>query len=78
MNRRRIAFALLGGLACFALGLGAARLLGGSPPPPPPPVEPRIVFDPAKIKLLPDASLHLDPPTGWAGGYGGGPPGAPR
>ncbi len=78
MNRRRIVFALAGGLACFALGIGAARLLGPASPPPPPPVEPRIVFDPTKIKLLPDASLHLDVPTGWAAGEGGGPAGAPR
>ncbi len=75
MNRRRIALALLGGLACFALGVGAARYLGA--PPAPPAVEPRIVLDPSKVKLLPDASLHLDLPTGWAGGYGGAPPGAP-
>ena len=78
MNRRRIALALAGGLACFALGLAAARLLGVVSPPPPPPVEPRIVFDPSKIKLLPDASLHLAPPHGWPAGEGGGPPGGPR
>jgi hypothetical protein len=68
MSRRRIALALLAGLACFALGLGAARFLGMSPPPRPPPVEPRIVFDPASIDLLPDASLHLELPRGFDAG----------
>ncbi len=59
MSRRRIALGLLAGLACFGLGLGAARLLGRSAAPPPA-VEPRIVLDPGSVSLLPDASLRLD------------------
>jgi hypothetical protein len=34
----------------------------------PPPVEPRIVFDPASLDLLPDASLHLELPLGFDAG----------
>jgi hypothetical protein len=58
--------ALLAGLLCFALGLGAARFL--VPAPQTAPVEPRIVFDPASIDLLPDASLRLDLPPGFDAG----------
>jgi hypothetical protein len=65
MSRRRIGFALLGGLACFALGLGAARFAGTGAPARAPVVEPRIVFDPASIELLPDASLRLELPRGF-------------
>lgn len=94
MSRRRVILAVLAGLICFALGVGATRLLGWGPPASPTaaasdggsaampflvedaglrlmmPVidsdggggkEPRILIDPASIKLLPDASLHLDP-----------------
>ena len=68
MIRRRIAPAFVGALACFGLGLGAARLVGTVAPTRPPPVEPRIVFDPASIELLPDASLHLDLPLGFDAG----------
>jgi hypothetical protein len=65
MSRRRIALGLAAGLACFGLGLGAARFLGAPPAhAPSPAVEPVIVFDPASIKLLPDASLRLDLPSG--------------
>jgi hypothetical protein len=64
MSTRWIALALLGGLGCFALGLGVAR----GTPPRPAPVEPRIVFDPASIDLLPDASLHLELPRGFDAG----------
>ncbi len=56
---RRLALGLLAGLACFALGLGAARLLGPASPPQAP-AEPRIVIDEGTLRLLPDASLHLD------------------
>jgi hypothetical protein len=68
MSRRRIALALLAGLACFALGLGAARFFGTAAPPQKPPVEPRIVFDPGSIELMPDASLRLDLPRGFDAG----------
>ena len=93
MSRRRAVLALLAGLFCFALGVGATRLLGWGPPAPPPAPdasadddaglawpekdaglrlmmptsesdggkEPRILFDPDSISLLPDASLRLDP-----------------
>ncbi len=93
MSRRRVILAVLAGLTCFALGVGATRLLGWGPPASPPPAasahddvalpwlqkdaglrlmmpmtesddggkEPRILFDPDSINLLPDASLHLDP-----------------
>ncbi len=95
MSRRRVILAVLAGLTCFALGVGATRLLGWGPPASPTaataaandsgsaampflvedaglrlmvPVidsdggkEPRILFDPASINLLPDASLRLDP-----------------
>ncbi len=71
MSRRRTALALMGGLACFGLGLAAARLVGSTGGPatlPPQPAEPRIVFDPGSIDLLPDASLHLDLPRGFDAG----------
>jgi len=68
MSRPRNAFAVVAGLACFALGLGVARVVGTAAPPRPPAVEPRIVFDPASIELLPDASLHLDLPRGFDAG----------
>ena len=68
MTRRRIAPAFFGALACFGLGLGAARLVGTAAPTNPAPVEPRIVLDPASIELLPDASLHLDLPLGFDAG----------
>lgn len=67
-TRLGIVLGLLAGLLCFALGLGAARWLGQ--PPPPARVEPRIVFDPASIQLLPDASLHLEMPGGFDAGPG--------
>jgi hypothetical protein len=62
MSRRGAALGLLAGLLCFALGLAVARFLG---PAPAAPVEPRIVFDPTSIDLLPDASLRLDLPPGF-------------
>ncbi len=65
MTRRPIVLALCGGLGCFALGLAAARLAGTAAPRP---VEPRIVFDPATLELLPDASLHLELPRGFDAG----------
>jgi hypothetical protein len=92
MSRRSAVLAVLAGLACFALGVGATRLLGWGPPASPTPAasaddvalpwlqkdaglrlmmpmsesdggakEPRILFDPDSITLLPDASLRLDP-----------------
>jgi hypothetical protein len=95
MSRRRVVLAVLAGLMCFGLGVGATRLLGWGPPASAPPAasagddvalpwlqkdaglrlmmpvlegegdgggkEPRILFDPDSINLLPDASLHLDP-----------------
>jgi hypothetical protein len=77
--RLRVALGILAGLGCFALGLGAARLLAVAPPPvtmgdpegvpqPPPVVAPRIVLDPGAIELLPDASLRLDLPRGFDSG----------
>ena len=60
-----VALGILAGLGCFALGIGAARVLG---PASPAPVEPRIVFDPGSIELLPDASLHLELPPGFDAG----------
>ena len=66
MTGRRLFVGILAGLACFALGIGAARLMG--PAPASPPAEPRIVFDPASIRLLPDASLRLDLPPGFDAG----------
>jgi hypothetical protein len=68
MSRRGTALALMAGLLCFALGLGAARFLGPGPAPQTVPVEPRIVFDPASIDLLPDASLHLELPPSFDAG----------
>ncbi len=71
MSRRGAALALLAGLLCFALGLGAARFFFERTPEPAPQtvsVEPRIVFDPASIDLLPDASLHLELPPGFDAG----------
>jgi hypothetical protein len=65
MSRRRIALAIAFGLACFALGVLAAR----SPSAPKaPPVEPKIAIDPASINLLPDASLHLSLPPDFDAG----------
>jgi hypothetical protein len=72
---KRIGLTLAAAL-CFALGVAAARLLAqpaASPPPAPyelvSPADaglgPRIVFDPASIQLLPDASLRLDLPPGF-------------
>ena len=93
MSRRRAVLAVLAGLSCFALGVGAPRILGWGPPASPPAPaaiagedaalpwpqrdaglrlmmpasesdggkEPRILFDPDSIRLLPDASLRLDP-----------------
>ena len=94
MSRRRAVLAVLAGLFCFALGVGATRILGWGPPASSPapaasavedaalpwPLkdaglrlmmpasesdgggkEPRILFDPDSISLLPDASLRLDP-----------------
>ena len=92
MSRRRAVLAVLAGLTCFALGVGATRILGWGPPASSTPAasdgddaalpwlekdaglrlmmptsesdggkEPRILFDPDSISLLPDASLHLDP-----------------
>jgi hypothetical protein len=63
-----MALGVLAALGCFALGLGAARFLGTAPAPAP--VEPRIVLDPGSIRLLPDASLHLELPRGFDGGPG--------
>ncbi len=92
MSRRRVALAVLAGLTCFGLGVGATRILGWGPPASPTPAasdgdsaampllqmgpglrlmmptsegdggskEPRILFDPDSINLLPDASLRLD------------------
>jgi hypothetical protein len=75
VTRRRLGLEILAGLACFGLGVGAARLLG---PAPVPPVaagpalgtgpEPRIVIDPASVDLLPDASLRLVLPPGFDAG----------
>jgi hypothetical protein len=71
MSRRGAALGLLAGLLCFALGLVAARFL--VPAPQTAPVEPRIVFDPASIDLLPDASLRLDLPPGFGLDAGAAP-----
>jgi hypothetical protein len=92
MSRRRVALAVLAGLTCFGLGVGATRILGWGPPASPTPAasdgdsaampflqmdaglrlmmptsegdgggkDPRILFDPDSITLLPDASLRLD------------------
>jgi len=37
----------------------------------PPPGAPRIALDPARVELLPDASLRLELPSGFGGGGGG-------
>ncbi len=68
MTRRRLALAILAGFACFGAGVGAARFFaGGGREAPRPPVEPRVVIDPASIKLL-DASLRLDLPPDFDAG----------
>jgi len=69
MQRPRMALGLVAGLACFTLGLLAARFLWTPPAPlPAPPPEPRIVFDPGSLDLLPDASLRLVLPRGFDAG----------
>lgn len=71
MKRRWIVLAVAGGLACFALGIAASRLLGPSPAPgatEPAVAAPRVMIDPDSINLLPDASLHLDLPPGFDAG----------
>lgn len=71
MKRRWIVLAVAGGLACFALGIAASRLLAQAPAPsarPPEPVAPRVLIDPDSINLLPDASLRLDLPPGFDAG----------
>jgi hypothetical protein len=76
---KRIGLALAAGALCFALGVAATRLLAGAPADPPAPpyvlvspadagLGPRIVFDPASVQLLPDASLRLDLPPGFDAG----------
>jgi hypothetical protein len=66
MKARWMALGMLAGLGCFVLGLVAARFLGTAPQPAP--VEPRILIDPGKIQLLPDASLRLELPPGFDAG----------
>ncbi len=66
MSNRSLGLGLLAALACFGVGVGAARLLGPTARDPRP--EPQILFDPNSIKLLPDASLRLDLPRGFDGG----------
>lgn len=80
MQKRWIALGIAAGAACFAGGVVAARYLGGAGAPPPAPSStgvslfpadaggPRIMIDPDKIELLPDASLRLDLPPGFDGG----------
>lgn len=68
MTGRRVFLGILAGLACFALGIGAARLMAPAPGPVPPLTEPRIVLDPGSIQLLPDASLRLELPPGFDAG----------
>jgi hypothetical protein len=65
-KRRTILLVTLGALACFALGVAAARL--AAPAPPSAPAEPRIMIDAGSIELLPDASLHLTLPPGFDAG----------
>jgi hypothetical protein len=85
-SRAALAFALVA-LVSFAIGLLAAgRLVSTGGPGTPQtasasgpaspfdanPPGPRIVLDPAKIELLPDASLRLDLPQGFGGGSADG------
>jgi hypothetical protein len=75
VRRWKIPLAVLAALACFALGVGSARFLGGASPGPTPLADagprgvalfpdagPKVFVDPDAIKLLPDASLRLDLP----------------
>ncbi len=67
MTRRRLALAVVAGIACFGAGVGAARFFGGGREADAPRVEPRIVIDPASVQLL-DASLRLDLPPDFDAG----------
>lgn len=76
MRKRRVALWVAAGIACFGLGALSTRLLGPPPAPPAAPAGrgddldggPTFVIDPAKIQLLPDASLHLTLPPGFDAG----------
>jgi hypothetical protein len=72
MRTRRLALGLAAGLTCFGLGVLSTRLLAPAAPPSPGVDDldggPSIFIDPATIRLLPDASLHLDLPPGFDGG----------
>lgn len=71
-KRRTVLLAILaiaGGLACFALGVAAARLAApASPSTPAATTEPRIMIDAGAVQLLPDASLQLTLPPGFDAG----------
>ena len=79
MKRRWIGLGIAAGAACFGLGVLATRTRGEAREAPEGSgyvivapadagVVPRIVFDPASIQLLPDASLRLELPPGFDGG----------
>ncbi len=66
MSKRSVALALLAAIACFGVGVGAARWLPSSAPEPA--RQPQIFIDPGRVQLLPDASLHVDLPRGFEDG----------
>jgi hypothetical protein len=76
MRKRRLALGIAAGTACFALGALSTRLLVQAPRPEGAPAGgaddldggPSFVIDPARIQLLPDASLRLTLPPGFDAG----------
>lgn len=74
MSRRRAVLALLAGLTCFALGVGATRLLGWGPPASPTSMPASAGDDAALPWPQPDAGLRLMMPTGERADDGGKEP----
>jgi hypothetical protein len=72
MSRRRAVLAVLAGLTCFGLGVGATRILGWGPPASPPPAA--SAGDVALPWPPKDAGLRLMMPMSESDGDGGKEP----
>ena len=67
MSRRAAVLAVLAGLACFALGVGATRMLGwGSPTAVVPAASASTAAVPFSLDAMPDAGLRLVMPASEA------------